>query len=128
MPVQSTVSIVPDRAAPPVDATPKLHQATQRQLVAIEGEAYEASTELVRQRDDLTEADFHDARHDEALDAVLRIDGLPPLARELVRVAQAADRAEDEAIERANGRRERAHGHTRRIAGRVERALTGRPS
>lgn len=112
------------RSAP--RATP-LVALERGRLVAIEADAYGASAELVHQRSDFEDAATHDDEHDAALDAALRVDGLPPAARELIQRAMAADRREDTAIyDRARRRRGRAHGHARAIAGAVEHALTGR--
>jgi len=124
MNMPSTATILPD--LPPAAAAPAIPRTVQRALVAIEGDAYSASTELVDQRDDLAAAAIHDAEHDAALERALSVDGLPAFARELIRMAMAADEAEDAAITQAGERRDRAHGHTRAIAGRVERTLTGR--
>lgn len=96
-------------------------------LTGIEGDAYGASTELVYLRDAIEDGASHDDDHDACLEAALLVPGLPPLARELIQRAQAADRREDAAIyERATERRHRAHAHTRSIAGRVELAVTAR--
>ena len=45
--------------------------------------------------------------------------------RVLAAEVYAADRACDEAVERAGSRRDMAHHHTKRIAGSIELALTG---
>lgn len=93
-------------------------------LIAIEADGFGASTELVYQRSDLAEA--ASPENNLALEAALKVPGLPPLARELIRHALTIEIAEEAAVARAARHREVAHGHTRRIAGGVERALTGR--
>lgn len=107
------------------DAAP-VARPVRRVLMRIEAVAYEASAELVHQRGHFEEAQAHDAEHDALLDAALKVDGLPPYARDLIVRALHADDREDAAHRRADQRREAAHGYTREIAGRVELTLTGR--
>jgi hypothetical protein len=97
-------------------------------LRAIEGQAFGASLELVRQRDDLCEFDSVDAARDAHLAAAERAIavGDASLARLHIAEAQRLDDEADAAVSRAQVHRETAHGFTRAIAGTVEITLTGR--
>jgi hypothetical protein len=119
----TTLRIVSPPTSEPT-AVSKVPQSIQRDLVAIEGDAYGASVQLVYQRDDLAEACSDE--NNRALEAALRVEGLPPLARELIQAALAIEIAEDAAARQAEQRRSQIHGHTRSAAGRIELMLTGR--
>lgn len=111
---------------PPSESAPKLPQAIYREVVGVEGSNFETCGELANQRGDFEDVRDHDADHDALLEAVLRVEGLPPLARELIQRAQRADAAEDAAMRRADRRRETAHRHARETGRRLEHLLTGR--
>jgi hypothetical protein len=117
-----TIRAVP---APKRTGTPeRIGQTLARCLAAVESGLFDATCELVYQRDDLVEAcsDINNR----ALAAALRVEGLPPLARELIQVALAAEDAEDAAVRRAERRRAGAHGYQRDAIGRIEVLLTDR--
>ena len=107
---------------------PAVSQPVQRLLTAIEGEAFDASAELVFVREHHAEYDRLDSRRDGLVHRLIAAaaQGDTRSVRALAPQVQAADRACDEAVRQAGSRRELAHGHTRRIAGAVERTLTGR--
>lgn len=118
--VADTLSDAPRRRGRPAADDRETASATGRWLQAVEGDLFGASAELVHQRADLEAA--ASPENNSLLEQVLRIEGLPPLARELILAALAIECDEDAAILRAMQRRARAHGHQKRAAGRVERA------
>ena len=107
---------------------PAVSQPVQRLLTAIEGEAFDASAELVYAREHHDEYARLDPHHDSLLDSLIAAasSGDTRLARTLAPQVHAADLACDAAVRRAGTRRDRAHAHTKRIAGAVETVLTGR--
>lgn len=102
-------------------------QPVQRALTAIEGEAYAASAELVYVREHHDEYDRLDSQRDGLVHRLIAAaaQGDTRSVRVLATQVYAADRACDEAVERAGSRRDMAHHHTKRIAGAIELALTG---
>lgn len=102
-------------------------QPVQRALTAIEGEAYAASAELVYVREHHDEYDRLDSQRDGLVHRLIAAasQGDTRSVRVLAAEVYAADRACDEAVERAGSRRDMAHHHTKRIAGAIELALTG---
>ena len=102
-------------------------QPVQRALTAIEGEAYAASAELVYVREHHDEYDRLDSQRDGLVHRLIAAASQGDTRSVQVLAAQvyAADRACDEAVERAGTRRDMAHHHTRRIAGAIELTLTG---
>ena len=102
-------------------------QPVQRALTAIEGEAYAASAELVYVREHHDEYDRLDSQRDGLVHRLIAAasQGDTRSVRVLASQVYAADRACDEAVERAGSRRDMAHHHTRQIAGAIELALTG---
>ena len=107
---------------------PAVSQPVQRLLTAIEGEAFDASAELVFVREHHAEYDRLDSRRDGLVHRLIAAaaQGDTRSVRALAPQVQAADRACDEAVERASTRRAAAHTHTKRIASVVETVLTGR--
>ena len=107
---------------------PAVSQPVQRLLTAIEGEAFDASAELVYVREHHDEYDRLDSRRDGLVHALIAAasSGDTRLARTLAPQVHAADLSCDAAVRRAGTRRDRAHAHTKRIAGAVETVLTGR--
>lgn len=98
---------------------------TVRRIVhRIEDDGYGAAQQLVYQRDDLIAA--ASPENNRLLEQALRVEGLPPLARELIQRALAVEIAEEQAVARAHGRRETAHFHLKAIGSRCELAATGR--
>ena len=107
--------------------TEAITQPVQRALTAIEGEAYAASAELVYVREHHDEYDRLDSQRDGLVHRLIAAasQGDTRSVRVLAAEVYAADRACDEAVERAGSRRDMAHHHTKRIAGSIELALTG---
>lgn len=107
---------------------PAVSQPVQRLLTAIEGEAYDASAELVYAREHHDEYARLDPHHDSLLDALIRagLAGDVRTVRALAPQVIAANRELDEAVAAARVRVPAAHTHTKRIASAVETALTGR--
>ncbi len=103
-------------------------QPVQRVLTAIEGEAFDASAELVYAREHHDEYDRLDARRDDLVHKLISAaaQGDTRSVRTLAPQVVAADRDCDAAVGRAGTRRDMAHHHTKRIASVVETVLTGR--
>jgi hypothetical protein len=120
--VSATVTATTLRPVPKPIPIVRGHVA--RALVAVESDLFDATTELVHQRADLVEA--ASPENNALLERVLRIEGLPPLARELIRAALFIEQAEDAAARRAERRRAAAHDFDRSAIGGCERMLTGR--
>jgi hypothetical protein len=119
-PSRHILADAPRRRGRPAADDREAASPTGRWLQAVEGDLFGASAELVHQRADLEAA--ASPENNSLLERVLRIEGLPPLARELILAALAIERDEDAAILRARERRARAHAYGRRAAGRVEQA------
>lgn len=114
------------RPAPKPAPRPQARGGVAYELVDIEGELFEASAELVYQRDDLAEA-ASDENNRALVRAIRAIDdGDYVLARDLIRVALMVEETEDAAVERARRRRETIHGRTRNATARVDGLLTGK--
>lgn len=118
---QDSTSADPRRRGRPSADDRETASPTGRWLQAVEGDLFGATVELIYQRTDLDGA--ASPENNRLLERVLRIEGLPSLARELILAALEIERAEDAAVLRARQRRARAHGYQQRIAGRVERAV-----
>lgn len=118
-----TVALTPEFTTPL-----GISQPVQRALVVVEAHAFEASTELVYQREHISEYDRLDARRDGLVAALLGAAtcGDTHTVRSLAPQVVAADRQCDEAVRHVDARRENAHGYTRRIASQIELTLTGR--
>ena len=115
--------VAPRRARTPA-APPKIGPHEARRLVAVESDIVESTCELVYQRDDLAQAGGDE--NNRLLEAALRVEGLPPLARDLIRRALHIEHGEDAAVRRAERRRMAAHDFNRSASVRVETMLTER--
>lgn len=113
---------VPKPAANP----PLVYGRAAQRFIEVEGDLFNASAELVKQRADLAEAASPEDNRlmRKALRALDNDD--VAFARELLRTALFLADNQDTAALRAEQRRANAHGYQKIAVGRVDSALTGR--